>query len=235
MCELDIMLRSFLFSAIDGAVRFSPRPLHSGKIFTLFVKLEVWPALKPICKLYGRAESLDPAGNRNTITRKSRFYPILSTTLTELSKLCGKPHLQKSSHFIFHWYSPKVVTVFFSVDRCSLNRLGKKANQHNLTFDTFIWDSWKASGKCYSTFCEQSSLNLNFFVQFYILLTVHLVMILGKWPNVAQFFSMYLFKFSTCFEQLRAHHQKNQLYQYNIWYMSLCVGDRPVCRSGRNF
>jgi len=41
----------------------------------------------------------------------------------------------------------------------------------------------------------------------------------------AQFFSMYLFHFSTCFEQTRAHHQENQLYQYNIWYISLCVGD----------
>ena len=33
----------------------------------------------------------------------------------------------------------------------------------------------------------------------------------------AQFFSMYLFQFSACFEQPRAHHQKNQLYHYNIW------------------
>ena len=41
----------------------------------------------------------------------------------------------------------------------------------------------------------------------------------------AQFFSMYLFQFSTCFEQPRAHHQENQLYKY-IWYMSLCIGDR---------
>jgi len=51
----------------------------------------------------------------------------------------------------------------------------------------------------------------------------------------AQFFSMYLFQFSTCFEQPRAHHQENQLYQYNIWYMSLCVGDRFVCRSESSF
>ena len=29
----------------------------------------------------------------------------------------------------------------------------------------------------------------------------------------AQFFSMYLFQFSTCFEKPRAHHQENQLYQ----------------------
>jgi len=51
----------------------------------------------------------------------------------------------------------------------------------------------------------------------------------------AQFFSMYLFQFSTCFEQPRAHHQENQFYQYNLWYMSLCVGDRFVCRSESSF
>ena len=45
----------------------------------------------------------------------------------------------------------------------------------------------------------------------------------------AQFFSIYLFQFPTCFEQSRAHHQDNQLYQYNLWYMSLY--DRFVCRS----
>jgi hypothetical protein len=39
-------------------------------------------------------------------------------------------------------------------------------------------------------------------------------------------FSICLFHFSTCFEQPRAHHQENQLHQYNIWYVSLCVGDR---------
>jgi hypothetical protein len=43
---------------------------------------------------------------------------------------------------------------------------------------------------------------------------------------------MYLFHFSTCFEQPSAHHQENQLYQYIIWYISsLCVGGRLVCRS----
>ena len=35
----------------------------------------------------------------------------------------------------------------------------------------------------------------------------------------AHFFSMCLLQFSTCFEQPRAHHQENQLYQYNIWYI----------------
>jgi hypothetical protein len=35
---------------------------------------------------------------------------------------------------------------------------------------------------------------------------------------------IYLFRFSTCFEQPCAYHQESQLYQHNIWYMSLCVG-----------
>jgi hypothetical protein len=48
-------------------------------------------------------------------------------------------------------------------------------------------------------------------------------------------FSTCLFQFCTCFEQPRAHHQENQLYQYNLWYVSLCVGDRLLCRPGRNF
>jgi len=46
-------------------------------------------------------------------------------------------------------------------------------------------------------------------------------------------FYVYLFLFSTCFEEPCAHHQENQLYQYKIWYMSLCVDDRPLCRSSR--
>jgi hypothetical protein len=45
--------------------------------------------------------------------------------------------------------------------------------------------------------------------------------------NLTRFFNVfiYLFYFSTCFEQPSSHHQENQLYQYIIWYMSLCVGD----------
>jgi len=51
--------------------------------------------------------------------------------------------------------------------------------------------------------------------------------------NLTHFFNVfiYLFPFSTCFEQTSAHHQENQLYQYIIWYVSLCVGDCLVCRS----
>jgi hypothetical protein len=43
---------------------------------------------------------------------------------------------------------------------------------------------------------------------------------------------MYSFHFSTRFEQPSARHQENQLYQYIIWYISLCVFDRLVCGSG---
>ena len=30
---------------------------------------------------------------------------------------------------------------------------------------------------------------------------------------------MFISILSTCFEQLCAHHQESQLYQYDIWYM----------------
>jgi hypothetical protein len=46
------------------------------------------------------------------------------------------------------------------------------------------------------------------------------------------FFRICLFQICTCFEHSRAHHQNNELYQYDIWYMSLYVGDRLLCRFG---
>jgi hypothetical protein len=45
------------------------------------------------------------------------------------------------------------------------------------------------------------------------------------------FFLICLFQSSTRFEQPHVHHQENQLCQYNVWYMSLCVGGCLVCRS----
>jgi hypothetical protein len=70
---------------------------------------------------------------------------------------------------------------------------------------------------------------------FYVLSTVHLGIILVNDQLDAQFFFLIsLFQSSTYSEQPRAHHQENQLYQYNFWYTSLCVGDRLVCRSGRS-
>ena len=53
--------------------------------------------------------------------------------------------------------------------------------------------------------------------------------------NLTHFFQcIYLFHFPTCFEQASAHHQENQLYQYIIWYISLCVGDCLVCRRSQH-
>jgi hypothetical protein len=69
--------------------------------------------------------------------------------------------------------------------------------------------------------------------EFYVLLTVHLGVILVNNQLDAQFFFlMCLLQFCTCFEQHRAHPQENDLYQYNIWYTSLYLGDRLVCKSG---
>ena len=63
-------------------------------------------------------------------------------------------------------------------------------------------------------------------LSYYFLLTVHLGIILVYNQLDAQiFFSIRLFQFSTCFEQSLAHHQENQLHQYDIWYISLCIGD----------
>jgi hypothetical protein len=40
-----------------------------------------------------------------------------------------------------------------------------------------------------------------------------------------------LFQSSTCSEQPRAHHQENQSYQYNIWYMfPTCILDGHLHR-----
>ena len=62
-------------------------------------------------------------------------------------------------------------------------------------------------------------------------MNVHLGIILISNQLDAQFLLyIFLFQFSTCSEQLCAHHQESQLYQY-IWYTSRCVGGLPVCRS----
>jgi hypothetical protein len=62
----------------------------------------------------------------------------------------------------------------------------------------------------------------------------HSLILVNNQLDAQFFFLIYLFQFSTCFGQPRAHHQENQLYQYDIWYMSLSVGGRLICRSGRN-
>jgi hypothetical protein len=42
-------------------------------------------------------------------------------------------------------------------------------------------------------------------------------------------FFLCLFVFSKCSGQICAHHQEKYLYQYDTWYLSLCVDDRLVC------
>ena len=69
-----------------------------------------------------------------------------------------------------------------------------------------------------------------FYLKFYIFLTVHLSTIRVN-NQLDALFLMYLFHFSTRFEQPSAHHQENQLYQYILLYISLCVSDRLVYRS----
>jgi len=59
-------------------------------------------------------------------------------------------------------------------------------------------------------------------------------MMLTSWIFVnnqldAHFFFLYLlFQFYTCFKQPSAHHQKSQLYHYNLWFLSHYVGDHVV-------
>jgi len=72
--------------------------------------------------------------------------------------------------------------------------------------------SYKISG----IFDIQNGTKVNFYFYFTNIFLVN-------YQIDAEFFSMYLSQFSASFEQPRAHHQENQLYQYNIWYMSLCT------------
>jgi hypothetical protein len=72
-------------------------------------------------------------------------------------------------------------------------------------------------------------------VHLYVLITVYLGIILVNDQLDAKFFFLIcLFQSSTCFQKPRAHHQENKLYQYNVWYMSLCVSGRLARKAGRN-
>ena len=48
--------------------------------------------------------------------------------------------------------------------------------------------------------------------------------------KLTHFFNAFISLLYICFDQRSAHHQENQLYQYIIPYISLCVGGRLVCR-----
>ena len=47
------------------------------------------------------------------------------------------------------------------------------------------------------------------------------VRVVATFPGTVSFSYIYLFQFSTCFEQPSAHHQKSQLYQYDLCCVSL--------------
>jgi len=62
----------------------------------------------------------------------------------------------------------------------------------------------------------------------------HLVYItLCRWPSGMQVREEFLSDLHTR-RPPNAHHQESQLYQYIIWYISLCVGGRLVCKSQRS-
>ena len=82
-------------------------------------------------------------------------------------------------------------------------------------------------------FCRLLVLKTFFFI-FSILLTVHLGPVLVNNQLDAVFFSVFIY-----FTSLHVSSnpvliiRRIELYQYIIWYISLCVGDCMVCRSGR--
>jgi hypothetical protein len=78
----------------------------------------------------------------------------------------------------------------------------------------------------FSQFCEKR-LKIVITLLYFVDLPLGIILVNNKLDTC-----IYLFHFSTCFEQPSAHHQENQLYQYIIWYISLCVGYCLVCRSG---
>jgi len=63
----------------------------------------------------------------------------------------------------------------------------------------------------------------NLETKFYILLTVHLGIILVNNLLDTLFQCIYLFPFTTCFEQPSAHHQENQIVSiHHLVYITLC-------------
>jgi len=59
----------------------------------------------------------------------------------------------------------------------------------------------------------------------------HGTIIVNNQTEHNSFFCLFI-SILTCFKQPCAHHKASQLYQYDIWYMSLCTGDHLVCRLG---
>jgi len=70
---------------------------------------------------------------------------------------------------------------------------------------------------------------------FCISLTVHLGIILVNNQLDALFQCIYLFRFSTCFEQPSAHHQENRIVSiHNLVYITLCRKELPDRHTGQS-
>ena len=103
-----------------------------------------------------------------------------------------------------------------------ISRLFPKYEFNTMSDRYEVKQSWRLS---------KVSDSIEILILIYISLPVHLGIILVNNQLDALFQCIYLFHFSICFQQPRAHHQESQLYQNNLWYVSLCVGDRFVFRS----
>ena len=119
----------------------------------------------------------------------------------------------------FAWFR---VIYIVTISNCS--NMAERVAVTELCRIKFIWPEWLF-------ITDISRYVIRKWVRFYISLTVHPGIILVN-NRLDSLISMYLFHSFTCFEQPNAHHQENQLYQYLIWYISLCVGDCLLCRSG---
>jgi hypothetical protein len=67
---------------------------------------------------------------------------------------------------------------------------------------------------------------------FNVLLTLHYFV--NKTNLMHNSFFVCLFLLCTGFGQICAHHQEKYLYQYDIWYLSLCADVRQVCNTRRS-
>jgi hypothetical protein len=90
------------------------------------------------------------------------------------------------------------------------------------------------SFRCDQAAMRETDRTIPFSFFFYVLLTLHFGIILVNNLIDAQFFSVYVYSDNLQVTSIRAHHQGNKLYQYDIWHMSLYVGECLACRYGWN-
>jgi hypothetical protein len=190
----------------------------SSVCFVLWPSRPLWRSDSLVCRPHFPQTRLGKQGKRETLGRTdSQRRKISFLTHTEFIN-------DKATHYYIWAYQINAcprrpcfavalgtlysVKVYVSHDRCF-------AFSYNLmipTFDILL-----------STTCEiyrnspHKTESKTIELLFFFLIT-----------NLTHFYNVfiYLFHFSTCFEQPSAHHQENLLYQYIIWYISLCV-----CRS----